>query len=167
MERERKFLVAGKAIIDGLPGTRFVQGYLVVASNVEVRIRTGPAGQILTVKGQRNGRDRYEKQLIIEDRDVAYSLVEQCDGLVVVKTRYINTIRLEDGIVETWTIDKYHGDNEGLVIAEFEYPQERLDREPSSPWWLGREVTNESRFYAAQLSVYPYRRWTDEERAGI
>jgi adenylate cyclase len=152
------------AVIEGSPSTWLVQGYLAVTSKVELRVRTSSAGQVLTVKGPLRGIERPEQECILEDHLLALALLEACDGRVLVKTRYMRRENASDGVLDVWTIDEYGGDNRGLVIAEYEYPEEHEDRELPLPDWVGREVTGVPRFYAQNLSVYPYREWTDLER---
>jgi len=64
----------------------------------------------------------------------------------------------------TWEVDVYSGENAGLVVAEIEL--EKGEAAVKLPPWLGREVTGERRFYAAQLSQRPYRSWPSTERQG-
>ena len=165
IERERKFLVRGRDFFEGQPSTPFLQGYLVITDKVELRIRAGPAGQTLTAKGP-PGEARPEEDLPIADRLLAIALIEACDGRVLVKTRYIVEVPDEDGKeIDHWVVDEYHGDNEGLVIAEYEYPDESSSRQLKRPAWVGREVTQLNRYYGRNLVDYPYREWTVEERA--
>ena len=51
----------------------------------------------------------------------------------------------------------FHGDNEGLIIAEIELPDE--DAAFERPEWLGQEVTGDNRYYNAMLSSNPYQSW--------
>ncbi len=53
--------------------------------------------------------------------------------------------------------DEFHGDNEGLVIAEIELSEE--EESFSRPEWLGKEVTGETKYYNAALSRRPYQDW--------
>ena len=54
-------------------------------------------------------------------------------------------------------VDEFHGENEGLVLAEVELQSvaEHFDR----PEWLGEEVTGDKRYYNAMLSKRPYTQW--------
>ncbi len=168
-ERERKFLVSGRDFFEGQPSTRFLQGYLVVTPRVELRIRTGPAGQTLTVKGELQGIERPEEEFAMQERPLAFALIEACDGRVLVKTRYVVPVRppdRPDGAVDQWTVDEYHGDNQGLVVAEYEYPEDRPISDPLwLPSWIRREVTQLLRYYAQRLVDYPFSGWRPEERA--
>lgn len=54
-------------------------------------------------------------------------------------------------------VDEFHGDNDGLVMAEIELkkPDEPFDR----PAWLGEEVTGDRRYYNSHLLLSPYKSW--------
>ena len=54
-------------------------------------------------------------------------------------------------------VDEFHGDNEGLVMAEIELekPDEPFDR----PAWLGEEVTGDRRYYNSHLLLNPFKSW--------
>ena len=54
-------------------------------------------------------------------------------------------------------VDEFHGDNEGLVVAEIELG--RSDEPFTKPDWLGQEVTGDKRYYNAQLSRHPFKTW--------
>ena len=66
------------------------------------------------------------------------------------------TIKNTDG-KHTWEVDEFHGDNEGLIMAEIELESESdLFDKPS---WLGKEVTGDKRYYNAYLSEKPFKNW--------
>jgi adenylate cyclase len=54
-------------------------------------------------------------------------------------------------------VDEFHGENEGLVMAEIELgsPDEPFER----PSWLGKEVTDDDRYYNGYLSTHPFKTW--------
>jgi len=56
-----------------------------------------------------------------------------------------------------WEVDVFHGDNEGLVMAEIELgsPEEEFER----PDWLGQEVTGDRHYYNSFLSLHPFKSW--------
>jgi adenylate cyclase len=62
-----------------------------------------------------------------------------------------------------WDIDVFHGDNEGLILAEIELadPAEPFER----PAWIGKEVSDDSRYYNANLASVPFRSWAAGDRA--
>jgi CYTH domain-containing protein len=56
-----------------------------------------------------------------------------------------------------YEVDVFVADNEGLIVAEIELQSE--DEAFEKPSWLGKEVTNDGRFYNAYLSVKPFKTW--------
>ncbi|MEO2184953.1 MAG: hypothetical protein ABGX30_00110, partial [bacterium] len=57
----------------------------------------------------------------------------------------------------TWEVDEFHGDNEGLVVAEIELDSE--DEDFAIPEWVGEEVTPHERYYNMNLATHPYKDW--------
>ncbi|HLF12847.1 MAG TPA: hypothetical protein VJA26_16715, partial [Gammaproteobacteria bacterium] len=81
-----------------------------------------------------------------------------CEGPLVEKTRHW----VPHGGFE-WEIDEFHGDNEGLVVAELELDYEA--QEFPRPDWLGVEVTELARYYNVNLVKHPYSAWDETERS--
>jgi len=54
-------------------------------------------------------------------------------------------------------VDEFHDENEGLLMAEIELPQEDFPFE--KPGWLGKEVTNDIRYYNSYLAKHPFSTW--------
>lgn len=57
----------------------------------------------------------------------------------------------------TWHVDHFHGDNEGLCQAEIELKSN--DEQFSLPPWVGREVTDDSRYRNSNLLKRPFKTW--------
>jgi adenylate cyclase len=57
----------------------------------------------------------------------------------------------------TWEVDEFHGENEGLILAEIELEDEHQPF--GRPGWLGAEVTGDPRYYNAMLMKHPFTRW--------
>ena len=57
----------------------------------------------------------------------------------------------------TWEVDEFHGDNNGLVVAEIELESEDEDFE--IPDWAGEEVTPDERYYNMNLATNPFKNW--------
>jgi adenylate cyclase len=73
-----------------------------------------------------------------------------CEPPLIEKTRYCEAFS-----GRTWEIDVFHGDNEGLVVAEVEVTDES---EPvQAPPWLGREVSSDPRYLNSNLIGNPYK----------
>jgi len=154
MEIERKFLVKHEGFKDEARcKTRITQGYLSSVPERTVRIRVKGDQGFITIKGSSNdtGVSRYEweKSIPVEE---ARELLRLCEPGIIDKTRY-----LIDAGEYTFEVDVFHGDNEGLIIAEIELPDE--DAAFERPEWLGQEVTGDNRYYNAMLSSNPYRFW--------
>jgi len=153
VEIERKFLVTG----DGwrkAHGVRLTQGYLNRDKERTVRIRLAGEQAFITVKGVTSGALRAEFEYAIPPTD-AEQLLQLCDGPIVDKTRY----SIEHNGFK-WEVDEFRGDNAGLVVAEIELEHE--DQKFDLPSWVGREVTDDPRFFNSNLAVNPYRNWRDQ-----
>ena len=152
IEIERKFLVIGTAWKENAMPVSCCQGYLCPGSGVTVRVRTMGGRGFLTVKGRGEGLARSEYEYEIPVDEAREMLDELCVKPLIVKERY----RLvHDGLV--WEVDEFAGENRGLVLAEVELASE--DQAVSLPDWVGREVSNDPRYYNAALVGNPYSRW--------
>lgn len=153
-EIERKFLVKSNAFkSDSYQNTRIVQGFLNTHPERTVRIRINGEQAFLTVKGKssENGLSRFEWEKEIEVEE-AENLLKLCEPGIIEKDRYL--VEVENHIFE---VDDFHGQNEGLVVAEIELNAE--EDTFSRPLWLGEEVTGDIRYYNSQLSKKPYLNW--------
>lgn len=56
-----------------------------------------------------------------------------------------------------WEIDEFLGENAGLIVAEIELPDE--DAPFERPVWLGREVSNDPRYFNSNLVRHPFSQW--------
>ena len=155
-EIERKFLVSGDFKKDAYDSVRITQGYLSSVPQRVVRVRVKGEKGYITIKGAADetgvSRFEWEKEISLQD---ALSLLQLAEPGIIDKTRYL--IKNTDGN-HTWEIDEFHGDNEGLVMAEIELQSENdaFDK----PNWLGKEVTGDKRYYNSYLSKQPYKSWT-------
>ena len=156
-EIERKFKVTGDFHPYVTRSCRICQGYLSSVPERTVRIRIKGDRGYITVKGlsSGNGMSRYEweKEIPVED---AMDLLRLCEKGMIDKTRHIVEVT-EGNIANIFEIDEFHGDNEGLVIAEIELSSE--EEEFLRPQWLGEEVTSDPRYYNSYLSAHPYTLW--------
>lgn len=154
LEIERKFLITSDAFkSEASHKNHIAQGYL--NSNPERTVRVRVKGEIgfVTIKGKGNetGMSRFEWETEIALVD-AKNLLKLCESGVIDKIRY----EVEVGN-HTYEVDEFFGDNEGLVVAEIELKSEEESFE--QPHWLGKEVTNDERYYNAYLSNNPYKNW--------
>jgi adenylate cyclase len=155
-EIEQKFLVATDAWRDGTPGTRIAQGYLSQDPERTVRVRIAGETAWLTIKGRTLGIARAEFEYAIPLAE-AKALLGMCLPSVIDKTRY------EIGFAgHCWEVDVFHGENEGLVIAEVELEDESVC--PELPPWLGAEVSTDPRYFNSRLAALPFSRWGRSEQ---
>ncbi len=158
VEIERKFLVRNdswRAQADA--GTAYRQGYLTqggpeqgMRSSVRVRVEGDRA--FLNIKSMSLGVRRLEYEYPVPLVDAEEMLERLCVGHRVEKRRYRVPM---DG--HEWEIDVFEGDNAGLVVAEIELAHE--DEAFVRPEWLGREVSDERRYYNVLLAQHPYSEW--------
>lgn len=153
-EIERKFLVSSTAFKQAsFKQTAVKQGYLSSDPNRIVRIRIRHQKGYITIKGLGNttGASRYEWEKEIP-LDEAEKLLEICESGIISKTRY--EIKSGNHIIE---VDEFHGENQGLVVAEVELANE--DEPFQKPDWLGAEVTGDKKYYNSILKKNPFTRW--------
>lgn len=150
-EIERKFLVTGDGYREGGTATALRQGYLSTDPRRVVRVRLEGDRARLTIKGPALGPVRAEFEYGIPRAD-ALELLDLCAQPPLEKTRYRVVFA-----ARTWEVDEFHGDNEGLVVAECELadPDQTLDL----PGWVGAEVTDDPRYANSNLVVRPFRDW--------
>lgn len=154
IEIERKYLVTSLEFKNEYyTKNEIAQGYL--SSNPErtVRVRIKGNKGYLTIKGIGNesGASRFEWEKEIELNE-AKQLLKLCEKGVIEKTRY--EVKSGNHIIE---VDEFHGDNNGLIIAEIELENENDSIE--KPHWLGIEVTNDERYYNSYISLNPFKNW--------
>jgi CYTH domain-containing protein len=154
VEIERKFLVLSDDFInEAFAKKRIVQAYLNSNPVRTVRIRIKEDNGFLTIKGKGNatGTTRLEWETEIPLQD-AEKLLTICESGTIDKIRH--EVKIGN---HTYEVDVFAGENEGLVVAEIELQSE--DETFEKPSWLGKEVTNDERFYNAYLSIKPFKSW--------
>lgn len=152
-EIERKFLVRGEFLTDRADAFEIVQGYLSRVPERTVRIRIMGDKGFITIKGKasESGIARQEWEMEIPAGE-AKELLMLCEPFPVTKTRHL--VPFSGHLFE---VDVFHGENEGLVLAEVELGS--ADEEFEKPSWLGKEVTGDHRYNNSYLSVKPFKHW--------
>jgi len=152
-EIERKFLVTGPIQASATKATRITQGYLSSVPERTVRVRIKGDKGFVTVKGIGNasGASRFEWETEIPVAD-AEAMLGICEPGVIDKIRYQVPVG-----GHTYEVDEFHGENEGLTVAEVELSSE--DEAFEKPSWLGEEVTGDVKYYNSMLMKHPYTRW--------
>ncbi len=153
-EIEKKFLIKADYKPFVVKANHIVQGYLSSAPERTVRIRIKDEKGFLTIKGPTNksGASRYEweKQISLKE---ARELLRLCEPGIIDKTRQI--VPASGSLF--FEIDEFHGENEGLTVAEIELPHEDFPFE--KPDWLGEEVTGNKKYYNSMLTKKPFKSW--------
>lgn len=153
-EIERKFLVKGNEFLaQAHHASKITQGYLSLTPEKTVRIRIKDEQGFITIKGKRsaNGLSRFEweKEIALQD---AKEMMELCGDDLIEKIRHY-----VDFEGHTFEVDVFHGNNEGLIVAEIELSSEEETFE--KPSWLGKEVTDDKRYHNSRLIQHPYKTW--------
>lgn len=144
VEIERKFLIRSDAwrayAVSVMP---MRQGYVAATPDRSVRVRIAGPAAWLTLKFGGPGLSREEYEYAIPVPEAEAMLAHTANQ--VVKDRHL--VPWEHLAFE---IDVFHGRLTGLVLAELE-----IGAGPSPaalPDWLGREVTDDPRYYNAVLA---------------
>ncbi len=140
-------------ISEAFRSTRIVQGYLNSDPERTVRIRIKGEKGYLTIKGigSESGLSRFEWEKEIPLGD-AERLLILCEKGIIDKIRY--EVKVGKHLVE---VDIFAGENEGLILAEIELKSE--EEHVEKPNWLGKDVTNDNKYYNAFLSKNPFQKW--------
>ena len=152
-EIERKFLLKDDSWRGLAPGVPYRQGYLNTEKGRTVRVRTVADKGFLTIKGPAKGGIRLEFEYEIPYADAEEILAEMAVSPIVEKQRHKIPF---GGFI--WEVDEFGGDNRGLILAEIEldHPAQSFDLPP----WIGREVTDDSRYYNSNLARNPFVNWS-------
>ena len=158
-EIERKFLVRGdewQHLVNDRIAIR--QAYLASSEKTSIRVRIKEkSAATLTVKSRPYKLRRLELEYPIPVLE-AEALMGLRRGSLIEKTRHV----VPCGDL-SWEIDVFSGENQGLVVAEVELPDE--DHEIELPPWVGPEVTGQDRYYNGTLAQHPYRSWLHHDAA--
>ena len=153
-EIERKFLVLDDSFKhEAFSKSHIQQGYLCSERGRTVRVRIRDDRAYLTIKGpsENGGLSRYEfeREIPLED---GQQMMQLCEPGIIDKTRWL----VKSGR-HTFEVDEFHGENEGLVVAEVELSSE--DETFEKLHFIGKEVTGDRRYYNSCLCVKPFNKW--------
>ena len=131
------------------------QGYLANTDKCSVRVRVAGDKASINIKSMTVDivRSEYEYPLPVEEAEAILHTL--CVQPLICKTRYF--VKQQDHL---WEIDVFDGDNDGLVIAEIEL--DSRDEDFSRPDWLGKEVSDDIRYFNISLVKNPYCLWRSE-----
>jgi len=162
-EIEHKFLVRSNEFMTLAKGTYYRQGYIPTLNGMTVRVRLAGEQGFITLKDHAVGLTRHEFEYPIPTEEAMQMLELMCSKPQIEKHRYVIAApdgHRPDGTIVTglhWEVDVFHGDNEGLIVAEIEVPTE--DTTFDLPEWIGVEVTGDRRYYNSALTKVPYKEW--------
>ncbi|NLG15667.1 MAG: CYTH domain-containing protein [Lentisphaerae bacterium] len=131
------------------------QGYFNQADGYNVRVRIiDNSTAKLTIKSKRlnTGISKFEFEYDIPLIDGMLMIKIFCQNRIIKKTRYF--VKHND---HTWEIDEFHGDNDGLVLAELELKS--IDEPYEKPSWIGEDVSLLLQYTNAVLAVNPFTSW--------
>lgn len=159
LEIERRFLLKeGVPLPESEKVLHLRQGYLVSKDGLSVRIRTiGAEKAFLTIKQTSKEdiaiRNEYEYEIPFLD---ALELMNLSTTTHIHKQRHL----INYGGV-TWEVDFFEEENEGLILAEVELPS--IDTPLELPEWIGKEVSEDSRYLSSSLANTPFLYWEEKK----
>lgn len=151
LEIERKFTVSNNDFKKEAYEIREIrQGLLNSHGKNEIRVTIRGPHAWICVKSNENKMSRFEweKEIPVKEAEI---LLTHCDSRIISKTRYL--ILSGEGLI--WEVDEFHGDDEGLIIAEIEVPDK--DYEIELPSWIDEEVTGNRKYYNHTLSIVSWK----------
>jgi len=154
-EIERKFLLTTEQALalkaEATHKKQLKQGYLAKGEHVILRVRISDQIAYLTIKEKVKGSSRLEFETPIELSD-AEKLLDLCSNQIE-KTRHLIK---RDYLIE---LDEFHAANDGLWLAEIEFDSIERSNSFIPPTELGKEVTDDYRYYNSYLVDHPFTRW--------
>ncbi len=160
IEIERKFLLVDDSWRPAADaGTKMRQGYLSNSEKSSIRVRISGDVAHINIKSAEPGCVRREYEYPIPVSDAEELLADLCHDALIEKIRYKVNF---SGFI--WEIDVFSGVNQGLIVAEIELDD--LEQKFPRPPWIGREVSDEIRYYNSHLIYYPFCQWSSTESMG-
>lgn len=157
VEIEKKFLIQDDSWRSHIKRSHSIrQAYMVDCINentrASVRIRIEDDHADINIKSAELGITRMEFQYAIPLDEASQMLEQLCHHPVIEKLRHIVEYK-----GHTWEIDEFSGDNQGLIVAEIEL--KTADESFARPAWLGKEVSDDRRYYNVCLLRHPFSHW--------
>ena len=163
IEIERKFLLCSDVWrAEVIRREHYAQGYLANTDLSSIRVRVCDERAWLNIKQAVPGSQRAEYEYPIAVVDAREMLENLCEGHRIEKSRH--QVYCGDDL---WEIDEFEGVNQGLIVAEIELQSARQTFE--RPRWLGREITDDLRYYNNMLAVKSRHMvgWVEFESIGL
>ena len=152
-EIERKFLVVNDLWRkEASAGTHYLQGYFTTNDTCSIRVRIAGDSADLNIKSATLGIFRAEYNYPIPVKDAKEMIQNLCIHPLIEKIRYF--VPHNKNI---WEVDVFSGENDGLVVAEIEL--DSVEQSFTKPDWVGKEVSDDPRYYNVCLVEHPYKDW--------
>lgn len=162
LEIERKFLVKNDSWrARATASMRLRQGYLTPSlehGKASVRVRVDGKQGYLNIKSVTLGIHRHEFEYVIPLEQANEILDTLSTGPIIDKTRHL----VPQGN-HVWEVDEFHGDNDGLIVAEIEL--ETVDEAFEVPDWACADVSDDARYYNVSLAKHPFKDWAHAKGA--
>ncbi len=153
LEIEHKFLIKNNDWRENIQkSSAYKQGYLISDQIKSIRVRISDNKAWLNIKSATIGTSRQEYEYEIPLNEGIEILSSLCKKPIIEKTRHLVPYKQH-----IWEIDVFSGDNDGLIIAEIELSS--VGETFFKPDWLGKEVTENLKYYNNNLSENPYKNW--------
>lgn len=144
-EIEHKYLVINNNYKSQATACKHIcQGYLSKDKERTVRVRISDKNAFITIKGKNTGDTRTEFEYSIPHDEARILLDTICIQPIIEKYRHIVEYN-----GNTWEVDEFKGALEGLTLAEIEIPSSEYKYD--IPPFIGKNVTNDSRYYNSNL----------------
>ena len=153
IEIERKFVVKKIPNVEIKYSHYIKQGYIISDRQKVIRVRQKKDDFFITIKGNKTGISRFEFEYKIPKNDADQLFKNFCKAGVIEKTRHYIEHK-----GHTWELDVFHGENEGLIVAEIELKSERETF--SVPDWVDKEVSHQEKYFNMNLLSNPYNMWS-------
>ena len=149
MEIERKYLVNQLPAEEPLGYVEIEQGY--ISTDPVIRIRRQKTEEkenyVLTIKG--SGMVMREEYELALSKAQFEGLRPKCTGRMITKKRY--RYALSGGWVAE--VDVFAGEQQGLILAEVEFPDEQSMLRFKKPDWFGEDVSQDIRYHNSYMSI--------------
>ena len=151
LEIERRFLVNESNFTLPKLKKKIKQAYLFSDTKQALRVRMIEDDYYLTYKYKKSAINRYEFEYLISEED-GDKLMSLSENFIIIKDRYYR--KMDNHL---WEIDVFYGENEGLIIAEIELEDE--NENINIPDWVGKEISNDEKYFNFNLSKIPFTIW--------
>jgi len=121
-----------------------------MGKEIERKFRVNTTAWVPQDPGMHLTRSEFEYTIPVDD--AAAMLRHLCEQPLIDKHRHV-----EMHAGRKWEIDVFHGENEGLVVAEVELPSE--DTPLELPLWVDEDVSSDPRYFNSNLLKQPYTTW--------